>query len=104
MTGMGANCSGRTHSPNLTGKAVLVVVRISYLNSNHFYNQVQMRTFASFAKFYIPPRLDDLKNDGGLFYIDGGGDPLVKHWTSLYLFLQLSEANSDPAFRAKDPA
>ena len=54
--------------------------------------------------FYIPPRLDDLKNDGGLFYIDGGGDPLVKHWTSLYLSLELSETNSGPTFRIKDPA
>ena len=55
--------------------------------------------------FYIPPpRLDDLKNEGGLFYIDGGGVTLVKHWTRLYRFLQLSETNSGPTFRAKDPA
>ena len=56
------------------------------------------------SHFYIPPRLDDLKNDGGLFYIDGGGDPLVKHWTSLYLFLQLRETNRDSAFCVKDPS
>ena len=52
--------------------------------------------------FYIPPRLNDLKNEGGLFYIEGGGVTLVKRWTRLYSFLQLSETNSDPAFRAKD--
>ncbi len=32
-----------------------------------------------------------------------GGVTLVKHWTSLYLSLELSETNSDPAFRVKDP-
>ena len=52
---------------------------------------------------YIPSRLDDLKNEGGLFYIDGGGVTLVKYWTRLYRFLQLSEINSDPAFRVNGP-
>jgi hypothetical protein len=54
--------------------------------------------------FYIPPRLDDLQDDGGAFSVSmGGGVTLVKHWTSLCLFLQLSETNSGPTFHAKDP-
>ena len=39
---------------------------------------------------------------GGLLYIEGGGVTLVKHWTSLYLFLQLRETNSVPAFLVRD--
>ncbi len=33
----------------------------------------------------------------------GWGHP-VKHWTRLYLFLQLGETNSDSAFCVKDPS
>ena len=48
-------------------------------------------------KIYIPPPPRHFKNEGGV------GGTLVKHWTSLYLFLQLRETNSVPAFRVRDP-
>ena len=54
--------------------------------------------------FYIPPPLARrFENEGGPFLYRWGGVTLVKHWTRLYRFLQLSETNSGPTFRAKDP-
>ena len=56
--------------------------------------------------FYIPPRLDDLKNEGGPFlYRWGWGQPnRSKAIDTSSPALQMRETNSDPAFRAKDPA
>ena len=53
---------------------------------------------------YTPPGPRHSKNEGGPFLYRGGGVTLVKHWTSLYLFLQLRETNSVPALRVRDPA
>ena len=47
------------------GIATKVGTRVSFLNGNHFYNQVLMRTFAPFPRIYIYPRLRHFKNEGG---------------------------------------
>ena len=55
----------RRHSPDPTGIKIIVCKRASCFNSNHFYNQVLMRMFASFPRIYIYPRLRHFKNEGG---------------------------------------
>ena len=44
---------------------MLVGARVSLVNSNHFYNQVLMRTFPSVPKIYTYPRPKHFKKQGG---------------------------------------
>ena len=60
-----ADYSEQTLIPIQICKAITAGLSISFLNSNHFYNQVLMRTFTSFAKIYIYPRLRHFKKQGG---------------------------------------
>jgi len=49
-----------------------------------------------------PPRPNAFQKRRGLFCIERGGVNLLKDWTRLYLFVQLRETNSVPAFRVRD--